>query len=153
MTKNYTVVEQRDWFRKIVRLAIVARLFAVGQSAFFFIMATTLEAERDRWMLNVKGLPAPPSFVAAGVVGLIMLLVPHRWFKATSALWLLLVGLACVGRTFTIGFTPEAFTFDERLRAIGWLLQWLGSVMVVVFIPAARAIGSGALGGDRTWSG
>lgn len=148
MPKTYDMAEQRDWFRKLVSIAIVARMFAVGQSFFFFVMATTLEDERDRWMLHVEGLPAPPAFVAAGIVGLIMLIVPHRYFKAFSALWLLLVGLACVGRTFTI-----CFTLDERLRAIGWLLQWLGSVMVAVFIPAARTIGSGVLAGDRKWNG
>lgn len=141
MPKNKDVVPE-VFFRHVIEKAVVSRLLIATQSVYFISIA-------DGWwttnMFGVSWLPTGPAFLVAGILGIAILAAPTS--RPVLVVWLLAVGLACVGRSMSVALDPE-MGFDESIRSTGWALQWMASVVAIVQI-----IGAEVLGRRRVWSG
>lgn len=163
--KKYSVADQQQWYEKMAERAYVAKLTILLQSLYFVVIVGSFDMPRDREMFGVEGLPVGPAFGAAGLAGLVALAAMRGLALAEAAghggagarratmgvitVWLALAGLACCGRTLSVLCdTSDNFTLNERLKATGWIVQWLASLLATVQILAARA-----LRGRRVWTG
>ena len=147
--KMYSVADQREWFQRLSDRAVAARTLILAQSIFFVAITGSFTLPEDRHMFGVDGLPVGPAFCAAGIAGILVLILPHGIKHLDPqgtrilVIWLALVGLACVGRTFSVLFdSSDSFTLDQRVKVTGWVVQWLGSVVAIIQVKAAQALRS-----------
>ncbi len=119
--------------------AIVAKLLLVVV-AFYFTFAVTNWSGRDAVFFGVYWLNANYAFLAGGL-SIWAFLISRDSFPVLIAM-VTLVGLACMGRTFSVWFS-EVYDGDERMRALGWVIPWLGVIVSCVQILAANAIRKG----------
>lgn len=140
MPKNKDVMPE-VFFRHVIEKAAVSRLLIATQSLYF---ASIAPGWWHTAMFGVSWLPTGPAFLVAGLLGAAILVMPSS--RPVLVVWLLAVGLACVGRAVTSALDPM-LGLDQQIRATGWAVQWLASVVAIVQI-----IGAKALGRRRMWS-
>lgn len=128
--------EETAVIERFMERAVVARA-GIALLSVYLVAVSFAWSGRDEALLGIDWLAARPVFLAAGLLGLPMLGWP-RW-KIGLVPWLLVLGLACAGRTFTVVFGEE-FTFGERLRAVGWLVMWVFALAAVMQIQAAEIL-------------
>ncbi len=129
----------KSFFVKMVERAFMARSFIVLQSLYFILLSKfwSRDDPRSLVMFGVAFLHVAPAFLVAGLLGLAVVVMPRS--KALVAIWLVAVGFVCLGRTFTVLGDPE-FTSEEKWQNLGWVTQWLASLVSVVQIWAVGVL-------------
>lgn len=132
-------------FDAVIASAVPTRVLIAAFSGYLFLVGLTWVDEATRYIFGVERLDIRSAFMACGI-GVVYAL----WDDLRLGLaWVCLVGLACVGRFFTV-ILDGGVLFDEfyeQVRAFGWVFLWLFTIACVVQVAAARVLRGGK------WSG
>lgn len=152
--RSYSVADAGEEPLLLMEWALLSRCFVLIQAIYFMVIAFSFEGP-DQYMFQMGLLPTGPAFFVAGLLGILILFFPRSRFVLIA--WLLSMGLACIGRQFSIlmmarDLLPADWTSEQvlayRVRAMGWGLQVLGAIVAITQIIAAAALGR-----TRAWAG
>lgn len=124
--------------------ALLARA-GIGMLSTYLVVVSFAWKGKDGYLFTAGWLPAQAVFLAAGTLGFPMMFWPKT--RRGIVPWMAALGLACVGRTFTVLFGD--YTFDERLRATGWITTWVLAMVAVLQIQASEILRRR----DELWTG
>lgn len=127
------------YIKSLMDKAFVARMFLLFQAIYFVAVGLTFEGE-DRYFFGYGALDARAAFVVAAGAALVMLF-SKRHPPRTVAVVMFFVGYATLLRGFDV-VLDVGTPFGARVRAVGWLLMWLATVVSITHMIAAEALRS-----------
>lgn len=139
--------EEISYVKRMSNRAVLARVAIFMLSTYLMIASFSFPEYRDAHILQIPFLDTSVVFFLAGLLGFPMVIWPKMRYVLLP--WLFVLGLACLGRAFTVAFGGDLFTFAEKLRASGWVTTWVLSLVAVLQIQAAEILHTRS----NKWSG